>query len=79
MFIGEVDRKATSLIVELTNPALSDGSLTFDYVLLKGEDSVTLVRSYVVLDETVWGDIDWVIDKGTGNQEGAATMDNLPD
>ncbi|WP_299661439.1 hypothetical protein [uncultured Ruegeria sp.] len=74
-----MDGKAASLIVELTNPALSDGTLTFDYVLLKGEDSVTLDRSYMVLDETWWGNIDYSIDKLTGNQEGAATMEQLPD
>ncbi|WP_299986976.1 hypothetical protein [uncultured Ruegeria sp.] len=31
---GEVDRKATSVIVELANPELDEESLTFDYIIL---------------------------------------------
>lgn len=75
---GEVDGKATSVIVELTNPQLSEGSLTFDYVLLKGQDSVTLDKSYMVLDESLWGDVDWSLHEVTNEQIGAVALQHIP-
>lgn len=55
--VGEVDGKPTTLIVEITNPQLSGDNLTFSYSLIEGEDSVTLEKSYIVIDETLWGDL----------------------
>ena len=62
--IGEVDGKATSLIVEITNPQLADGNLTFNYVILEGQEADKIEKSYVVIDETWWGDLDTVIGVG---------------
>ncbi|MEM9435321.1 MAG: hypothetical protein AAGA12_15490, partial [Pseudomonadota bacterium] len=69
-----------SVVVELTNPSLSESNLTFDYVLLKGQDPVKLDRSYMVLDETWWGDLETVADDVTGNTGSAMLLtDSYPD
>lgn len=80
VLVGEADGKATSVVVELTNPSLSESNLTFDYVLLKGQDPVKLDRSYMVLDETWWGDLEYVADVATGQPEAATILsDSYPD
>lgn len=55
--VGEVDGKATSLIVEITNPQLTDGNLAFDYTLLEGADSITLEKSYIIIDDSIFADM----------------------
>ncbi|RBW61839.1 hypothetical protein DS906_04650 [Ruegeria sp. A3M17] len=65
--IGEVDGKATSLIVEITNPQLTDSNLTFDYTLLEGPDSLTLEKSYIIIDDSVFADMNLLVGIMTNN------------
>ncbi len=76
VLVGEVDGKATSVVIELTNPQLAEDNLTFDYVLLNGQDDVTVERSYIVIDETWWGDSLEVLGVSTGNVLLSGTMEN---
>lgn len=76
--VGEVDGKATSVIVELTNPKLDKESLTFNYVVSEGQDSVTLERSYIVLDETFWGDLLYTGQVISGDPGDASLTTQIP-
>lgn len=77
--VGEVNGEATSLIVEITNPQLADGNLTFDYTLLEGPDSVTLDKSYVVIDESFMGDLMWTASLVDGDTADTALLPNTVD
>ncbi len=77
--IGDVNGEATSLIVELTDPNLADGNLTFQYTLLEGQDLVTLDKSYVVIDESFMGDLMWTASLVDGDTADTALLPNTVD
>ncbi|WP_299893242.1 hypothetical protein [uncultured Ruegeria sp.] len=53
--VGETeDGKPVSLIVEITDPALSDGAMSYQYKVIKGDEQTSIENPYVVIDGSTW-------------------------
>ncbi len=48
--IGEVDGAMKSVVVELMKPEFSDGTVTYEFVLLEGSTPTEFGQPYVVID-----------------------------
>jgi hypothetical protein len=54
--VGETEEgKPVSLIVEITDPALSDGAISYQYNVIKGDNQDAIDNPYVVIDFSYLG------------------------
>lgn len=64
--VGEQDGKPVSLIVELSDPKMSEDSFTYGYKIIEGEKVPAIDRAYLVIDDCFLCLAD-VVSYATGN------------